>query len=173
NVQSTAASACLTAPNVPGTPSTPQLASPPGSTGGPGSRSSSTAWIGSGSAQASGLPRRRARPQQFPRGGVRVEPAGRDILGELLERPAGARPLRDPADQETLHVLEDLQPRPRDLPLAATSALVQARCVLLNGAREVIDAAPFEGGGPDDRRRPAVSSLQLELQVRDEDVFVA
>src|SRR5207245_5287185 len=98
---------------------------------------------------------------------------GRNILGEILERPAGARPLRDPADQETLHVLEDLEPRPGDLPLAATSALVQVQRVLLNGAREVVDSAALEGGGPDDRRPPAVSSLQLELQVRDEDVLVA
>src|SRR6058998_2088514 len=103
---------------------------------------------------------------------MRVEPAGGDILGELLERAAGARAFRDPADQETLHVLEDFESRPSDLPLSATSALVQVQRVLLNRAREVVDSAALEGGGPDDWRRPAVSNLQLELQVRDEHVFV-
>src|SRR2546428_7357732 len=166
-------SGCSNSSKRSGTTSTSPRWKKPGATGWPGSGSSSTPWIGNGLERASGLLRRRASPQQFPRCGVRVEPAGRDILGELLEHPAGARPIRDSADQKTLHILEDLEPRPGDLPLAATSALVQVQRVLLNGAREVIDSAAFEGGGPDDRRRPAVSSLQLELQVRDEDVFVA
>src|SRR5437899_1445508 len=103
---------------------------------------------------------------------MRLDPPSGHILGELVERAAGARPFRDPADQETLHILEDLEARPSDLPLVATPALVQVRCVFLNRAREVVDSAALEGGGPDDRRRPAVSGLQLELQVRDEHVLV-
>src|SRR5439155_12327382 len=98
---------------------------------------------------------------------MRVDSPSGDILGKLVERAAGARPFRDSVDQETLHVLENLEPRPSDLPLVAPSALVQVECVLVNRAREVVDPATLEGGGPDDRRRPAVSSLQLELQVRD------
>src|SRR2546425_1091516 len=103
---------------------------------------------------------------------MRLDPPSGDILGELVERAAGARPFRDPADQETLHILEDLEARPSDLPLVATPALVQVRCVFLNRARKVVDSAALEGGGPDDWRRPAVSGLQLELQVRDEHVLV-
>src|SRR5207249_4683883 len=120
------------------------------------------------------LPRRRATGlQEFLRGGMRVEPAGGDILGGLRERAAGARAFRDPADQETLHVLEDFESRQSDLTLSATSALVQVQRVLLNRARKFVDSAALEGGGPDDWRRPPISSLQLLVQVSDGDVFVA
>src|SRR2546427_13064498 len=103
---------------------------------------------------------------------MRVDPPSGDILGELVERTAGARPFRDTADQETLHILEDLEACPSDLPLVATPALVQVRCVLLERAREVVDSAALEGGGPGDRGRPAASSLKLALQVRDRPVPV-
>ena len=60
-----------------------------------------------------------------------VETPGRHFLGQAIEVPFGPRTLRDPAGEQSLCVLEDLEPGPGDLALPAQARPVEERRMLL------------------------------------------